>query len=189
MHPAAVPALRPAVFLDLNGTLVMPVQAESPDEYQTIPGCAEAVALLNGAGFACPVVTVQSRIAKGLYSEQDFRSWFARFQAGLRAERAEVVGPYLCPHRTSAGCACAKPRPTLYLRAADEHGIGLSRSWVVGDTEGDVRAAAAIGALGGCYVRTGWGPQPGDARETEAAFVGDDLLAVARWIVDEGARA
>jgi len=66
-----------AVFLDLNGTLVMPVQAESPDAYRTIPGAASAVAQLNSKGFLCPVITVQSRIAKGLYTETDFRTWFA----------------------------------------------------------------------------------------------------------------
>ncbi|MES2463248.1 MAG: HAD-IIIA family hydrolase [Armatimonadota bacterium] len=173
-----------AVFLDLNGTLVLPVQADSLDEYKLIPGAVEAVRLLNQKGFVCPVVTVQSRIAKEVYSEEAFVQWFEGFQAALSSNGAKVVGPYVCPHRTSDACACAKPQATLYKQAADAHSIDLSRSWVVGDTEGDIRSALAIGALGGCYVRTGWGPQAGESREEEAMFVGDDLLAVAHWILE-----
>ena len=181
---------RPAVFLDLNGTLVLPVRAASPDEFVLIPGCAGALALLGAAGFLCPVITVQSRIAKGVYTEEAFRRWFARFQGMLRREAGVdiVVGPYLCPHRAADACACAKPRPLLYQVASEEHGIDCSRSFVVGDTPGDVRAAAAIGAAGGCFVRTGWGPKPGADEEREAVFVGNDLLAVARWIVERQIR-
>src|SRR5690349_17253143 len=101
----------PAVFLDLNGTLVLPVQVNTPEEYTPIPGSTEAVCLLNRTGFLCPVVTVQSRIAKGLYSEEAFRDWFAGFQQQMAAQGAALLGPYLCPHRINADCACAKPRP------------------------------------------------------------------------------
>jgi D-glycero-D-manno-heptose 1,7-bisphosphate phosphatase len=174
----------PAIFLDLNGTLILPVQADSLAEYQVISGAAEAVAILNAAGFICPVITVQSRIAKGVYTEAEFRTWFAGFQEELAAEGARIVGPYTCPHRVSDPCECAKPQTKLFLQAARERDIDLARSWVVGDTEGDIRSAVAIGARGGCYVRTGWGPKPGEEREREAAFVGDTLLTVAHWIVE-----
>ena len=62
---------RPGVFLDLNGTLVEPLKQERLDELTLIPGVAEAVARLTAAGFVCPVVTVQSRIAKGLFTCAD----------------------------------------------------------------------------------------------------------------------
>ena len=93
----------PAVFLDLNGTLVMPVQANALEEYTSIPGSMEAVRMLNAAGFLCPVVTVQSRIAKGIYSEEAFRAWFSAFQRHMDAGGAHLLGPYLCPHRFDAG--------------------------------------------------------------------------------------
>src|SRR2546430_4318415 len=65
-----------AAFLDLNGTLVMPVQVQHPTEHWIIPGAIEAVRLLNQHGFLCPVVTVQTRIAKGYFSVADFATWF-----------------------------------------------------------------------------------------------------------------
>jgi histidinol phosphatase-like enzyme len=75
--------LRPAVFLDLDGTLVLPVQADSPNEYERIRGAAEWVHLLNKAGFLCPVITGQSRIAKGVYFEEALLYWFRGFQADM----------------------------------------------------------------------------------------------------------
>jgi len=172
-----------AVFLDLNGTIVLPVQAGSPDEYRQIGGAREAVRALCTAGFVCPVVTVQSRIAKGVYSDAAFRGWFAAFAAEWSAAGAVLHGPYLCPHRASDNCACAKPKPRLYLEAAADFSVvDFAGSFVVGDTESDLGAARALGARA-CLVRTGWGPKPGDPLELAADFVGDDLAAVTRWII------
>ena len=66
------------MFLDLNGTLVEPLKPERLDELTLILGVVEAVARLIAAGFVCPVVTVQSRIAKGLFSSAVFETWFQR---------------------------------------------------------------------------------------------------------------
>jgi len=99
---------RRGVFLDLNGTLVEPLKQERLDELTLIPGVAQAVAKLTAAGLVCPVVTVQSRIAKGLFSMADFQSWCAAFAAGLQAQGAHVVGPYVCPHRLAEPCPCKK---------------------------------------------------------------------------------
>jgi D-glycero-D-manno-heptose 1,7-bisphosphate phosphatase len=176
---------RRAVFLDLNGTLVMPVQVTSPDEYTPLPECVEAVRLLNQAEFLCPVITVQSRIEKGIYSEQAFLDWFGMFQAHLQAQNALLVGPYVCPHRFASNCACHKPQPTLYLKAAEEWNIDCQRSFVVGDSINDIRAGQAIGAKT-CFVRTGWASRYVPEFGHEADFIGDTILAVAQWILKQG---
>ena len=67
---------RKAVFLDLNGTLVLPVKPERLADLYAIPGAIAAVARLTAAGFVCPVITVQSRIAKGIFTASDFSSGF-----------------------------------------------------------------------------------------------------------------
>jgi len=79
---------RRGVFLDLNGTLVEPLKQERLDELTLISGTAKAVARLTAAGFVCPVVTVQSRIAKGLFSMADFQTWFAAFAENLEEQGA-----------------------------------------------------------------------------------------------------
>lgn len=173
-----------AAFLDLNGTLVMPVQASHPREYALLPTAVEAVRLLNRMGFTCPVVTVQSRIAKGLYSTEDFLSWFSRFRAHLSAEGATVEGPYLCPHWREDRCACKKPQSLLYRDAADHLGIDIARSVVIGDDLSDVLAAGELGCPS-CLVLTGWGERVIRERGADrmAEYVATDVLGAAQWVI------
>src|SRR3954467_6435217 len=145
---------RRAVFLDLNGTLVMPILVEHPRQLALIDGAAHAIAKLSTAGFICPVVTIQSKIEKGLFSADEFTSWFAVFKDLLGRHGADVVGPYVCPHRFANPCPCKKPNIVLYERAAVDHAIDLHRSFVVGDSAANVQAAFHFGGQG-CLVRTG----------------------------------
>jgi D-glycero-D-manno-heptose 1,7-bisphosphate phosphatase len=174
-----------AVFLDLNGTLVMPVKVGHPTEYMLLPGAGEAIRLLNQHGFICPVITVQSRISMGIFSLGAFDSWFRPFQRELRQQGAEIVGPYLCPHQSRDACKCKKPQTALYRQAAANHDIQLTRSVVVGNTLADLFAARSLGCAS-CLVRTGWGEQA--LRERNAAgaatYVAADILDAARWIVE-----
>jgi D-glycero-D-manno-heptose 1,7-bisphosphate phosphatase len=176
--------MRPAVFLDLNGTLVMPVQVTSPDDYTLIEGSIDAVGLLMEAGFICPVVTVQSRIEKGIYTEHAFLHWFSKLQQKFLSRGAELLGPYLCPHSFKTLCSCHKPQPTLFLQAARELGIDCTVSYAVGDTIDDIRAGAAIGAKR-CFVLTGWAQRYITEFGDEADFIGENILAVAQWIVED----
>jgi D-glycero-D-manno-heptose 1,7-bisphosphate phosphatase len=175
-------ALRPAVFLDLNGTLVLPVQAESPWEYRAIPGSVEAVARLGEAGFVCPVVTVQSRIGKGMYSKQEFRSWFDEFSHQAAQNSAFFAGVYLCPHRFHSGCACGKPNSLLYESAARDHHIDVRRSLVVGDSVDDLSAGWMMG-MRTCLVLTGWGEAARDRVPRDPDHISADLSQAVDWIV------
>jgi D-glycero-D-manno-heptose 1,7-bisphosphate phosphatase len=169
---------RRGVFLDLNGTLVEPLKQERLEELTLIPGVADAVAKLTTAGFVCPVVTVQSRIAKGLFTMAEFLAWFRTFAADLETRGALIVGPYVCPHRYAEPCPCKKPNLLLYEQAANEHQIAVRGSFVIGDSPEDVRAARRLGARG-CLVRTGWAKDP---RVVQTAF--EDATIVANSIVD-----
>ena len=115
-----------AVLLDLNGTVVWPLKQESLDEMTLIPGSDVAITRLLALGFVCPVVTVQSRIEKGLFTEAEFRAWFADFFGNLGLA---VKGPYVCPHRYDRPCPCEKPNSLLYQQAADELSLDLSQSY------------------------------------------------------------
>ncbi len=173
-----------AVFLDLNGTLVLPIKPDSLNDLTLIDGVSQAIARLSRAGFVCPVVTIQSRIAKGLFSMEEFHRWFDDFSAGLRACGAEIVGPYVCPHRFSEPCACKKPSTLLYERAAREHRVDLQRSFVIGDSADDVWAAYRFGGQG-CLVRSGWADEPGEVKRAApyASFVAESLSEAVNWIL------
>jgi D-glycero-D-manno-heptose 1,7-bisphosphate phosphatase len=175
-----------AVFLDLNGTLAMPVLVEHPQQLRLIAGAAEAVAKLAAAGFVCPVVTTQSRIEKGVFSAEEFASWFATFTILLRSHGGEIVGPYVCPHRFATRCECRKPSTVLYEHAAADHELDLHRSFVVGDSAADVEAAFRFGGRG-CLVRTGWGAGEGELERAMpyARHVAETLGDAVTWILRE----
>jgi D-glycero-D-manno-heptose 1,7-bisphosphate phosphatase len=175
---------RKAAFLDLNGTLVLPLKPESLEDLTAIRGAIEAVARLTRAGFVCPVITVQSRIAKGIFTADAFYAWFARFAASARRHGAELEGPYVCPHRYAEPCPCKKPQRFLYDQAIGDLEITCAGSFVIGDSPEDIQAASEIGVQG-CLVRTGWAADTGVARTaaTEAAVVSPSIVEAVEWIL------
>jgi len=178
---------RRAVFLDLNGTLVMPIKPERLSDLSLIEGADQAIARLSRAGFVCPVVTVQSRIAKNLFSEAEFRDWFRNFENQLKTRGANICGPYVCPHHFAEPCLCKKPNTLLYEQAAADHGIDLRGSFTIGDTAADVGAACRFGGHG-CLVRTGWAVGNAVIEEAAeyAACIADSLDEVVTWVLTRG---
>ena len=172
-----------AVFLDLNGTLVMPIKVQRLQELVPVADAAAAVARLTDAGFICPVVTIQSRIAKGLFSMAEFVEWFESFAASLRIEGAELVGPYVCPHRFAEPCVCKKPNALLYAKAASDHRLDLHRSYVIGDSARDIEAATRFGGEA-VLVRTGWAQSDDEVSRASpcASHVAAALSDAVDWI-------
>ena len=170
-----------AVFLDLNGTLVLPLKQRSLSEIKIIPGADLAVAKLIEEKLICPVITIQSGIAKGRFTEQEFRDWFSVFFTNLKLD---LKGPYICPHRFAEPCICKKPNSFLYEQAAKDYSIDLSRSYVIGDTSWDVIAGKNIGGRG-CLVRTGWAASESEYQNARpnASYIGQTLGDVVNWIL------
>ena len=175
---------RKAVFLDLNGTLVLPLKQERLSDLYPVPGAVEAVARLASAGFVCPVITVQSRIAKGLFSATQFVDWFREFGELVRRRGATVHGPYVCPHRYAEPCACKKPNTLLYEQAIADLRIAVADSFVIGDSPDDIRAASRLG-VPSCLVRTGWAADSKVVAtvESETSFVGPSIVEAVDWIL------
>jgi D-glycero-D-manno-heptose 1,7-bisphosphate phosphatase len=126
-------------------------------------------------------VTNQSGIARGLYSEADFRSVQQRLADLLAAEGVYLDGVYFCPHHPDCdgACDCRKPGTALYLRAAREHGIDLTRSIFTGDRLKDIEPATSLGGRG-ILVLTGYGAE--QARGYTGEVVAD-LAAVAAAVL------
>lgn len=140
--------LKAAVFLDRDGTLIYDRHyLKDPAGVELIPGAAEAVRRLRGAGFAVVVVTNQSGIARGFLTSDDFRATQARLDELLAAHGSSLDGVYVCPHHPGVTglCDCRKPAPGLFRRAAAELGLDLAHSFFVGDRWRDVAAAEVLG--------------------------------------------
>lgn len=180
------PPLRPAVFLDRDGTLnVDHGYIHRVSDWEWIPGAREALARLFKGGFALVVVSNQAGVARGLYTVSDverLHDWVGRQLAekGVGVDRF-----YFCPHHprfTSAACECRKPQPGMLLTAARELGLDLSRSFLVGDKAIDVQAARSAGVTP-LLVRTGYGRESEPEVGPLAAAVVEDVGAAAEWIL------
>lgn len=178
---------RPAVFIDRDGTINVEVDyLADPDELVLLPGASRAIARLNRAGYLTVVVTNQSGVARGLFSEERLHEIHARMRQLLAEEGATLDAIEYCPHHPEIGeapyrgaCDCRKPLPGMFERAARELGIDLGRSWAVGDSARDLEAAAALG-VPGLLVASGKEVSRGDAARYEV--VADLAAAVERII-------
>jgi D-glycero-D-manno-heptose 1,7-bisphosphate phosphatase len=155
---------RKAVFLDRDGTLIQDKDyLKDPDQVVLEQGAAEAVARLNRGGFAVVLVTNQSGVARGYYTEEDVAAVHRRLESLLDAEGARLDGLYYCPHYPEGvieeyrrSCSCRKPAGGMLLRAAEDLGIRLEGCYMIGDKLTDTKAARCEG-LTGILVRTGYG--------------------------------
>jgi D-glycero-D-manno-heptose 1,7-bisphosphate phosphatase len=164
---------QPAVFFDRDGTLNEEVEfLTAPEQLRLIPGAGRAVRAVNENGFLALVISNQSGIARGLFTEADLIPIHAKFQQELGASGGRIDRIYYCPHHPTAGippyrvdCNCRKPHPGMLRRAEEEMGADLSRSYVIGDRVVDVLAGRNAGARG-ILVLTGYGASSvGECRE------------------------
>jgi histidinol-phosphate phosphatase family protein len=136
-----------AVLVDRDGTVIEDVgYPREPERVALLPGAAEALRAFAAAGLKVVVVSNQSGIGRGLITRAEAAAVHERFVELLADEGVELAGAYYCPHAPDDGCDCRKPAPGLLLRAADELGLDLGRSVMVGDKEADVEAGRRAGA-------------------------------------------
>lgn len=151
--------LRAAVLLDRDGVII-----ENRDNYvrswadvSIYPQALEALARLHEAGYPVALVTNQSAVGRGLLSLAEARQINGRLVGAIERAGGRVEGVYMCPHAPDEGCNCRKPRPGLIWQAAEELGLDLSGSVLIGDALSDLEAGQRAGVGWTALVRTGRG--------------------------------
>jgi D,D-heptose 1,7-bisphosphate phosphatase len=142
-----------AVFLDKDGTLIENVPYNiNPEHILLTPGAREGLRLLHHAGYPLIVITNQSGVARGYFSEAALTAVEQRLRDLLAIVDVPLSGFYYCPHHPegtiapyAVDCNCRKPQPGLLQKAAAELVIDLAQSWFVGDILHDVEAGRAAG--------------------------------------------
>lgn len=180
--------MRRAVFLDRDGTInVEKDYLYQAKDFEFIPGAPEAIRLLNQAGILVIIVTNQSGVARGYYSEDDVENLHRHIASELEQYGAHVDAWFFCPHHPSGRgsyalqCNCRKPLPGMLEEAAKLYEINLEDSTMIGDKMTDITA----GQNAGCrtiLVNTGYGSD-------EKQFIGpetivcDDLLSAVKYLL------
>lgn len=176
-----------AVFIDRDGTINVDVHYLSdPDKFELYPGVCEGIKRLKANGFKIIIVTNQSGIGRGYFSERQLSDVHERMKTEFRKFGVELDGIYYCPHHPDDNCNCRKPNTGLFEKAIKEHNVDAGKSYVLGDKILDVAAGKKIGA------RTVLIPEP---HETEALlsgksewvcapdYVADDFADAVEWLL------
>jgi D-glycero-D-manno-heptose 1,7-bisphosphate phosphatase len=150
---------RRALFLDRDGVInVDHHYIFRPDQFEVIEGVFDALHRAQALGFALIVVTNQSGIARGYFSQAQYLALETHMRSVFAEQGIALDGIYHCPHHPGGSvaeftiaCDCRKPEPGMILQAAREHDIDLARSVLVGDKESDIAAATAAG-VPQCYL-------------------------------------
>ena len=181
-----------AVFLDRDGTLIEEVgYLDRKERVELYPWTIDAIRALNRASFHVVLITNQSGVARGFFTEAVVEDVHQHLAALLESGGARVDAYYYCPHHPdgkveqyAVRCDCRKPARGLVDRAVRELGVDPARSFVVGDRWLDIELARAVGARG-VLVRTGYGlTEEARPREPRAAdAIVDNLIAAASWIL------
>jgi D-glycero-D-manno-heptose 1,7-bisphosphate phosphatase len=178
-----------AIFLDRDGTLNRDVPyAHRIEDLQLLDNVTAGLARMAAMGFELVIVTNQSGIARGYYSEDDMHAFHHALCERLASERIGIAGIYYCPFHPSEGIGpyrraspLRKPRPGMILQAAARHDLDLSASFTIGDNESDILAGQAAGCRT-ILVRDGNDAAPNAELQARPDFVAADLIEAARFI-------
>jgi histidinol-phosphate phosphatase family protein len=141
--------MKRAVFLDRDGVINRKaVEGEYVtrwEDFHFLPGVAEAISLLDRAGWSVIVISNQRCVARGLLTIAELDAIHQKMVEELARSGAKLDGIYYCPHDKESACSCRKPSPGMLLTAAQEHQIDLASSWMVGDSASDIEAGKRAG--------------------------------------------
>ena len=173
-----------AVFLDRDGTINRDVPyCRRPEDFELLPTVAKGIRLLNKHGFKLVVVTNQSGIARGYFTEAMLQKIHRKMLADLALKGAFIDAIYYCPHHPDDGCSCRKPGTALFHQAETELDIDLASSYIIGDKLLDITAASGLE----CKAALVPSSEPEitlvrEGRHTVADFIGTDFYSAAAWV-------
>lgn len=188
--------LRPAVFLDRDGTVNEQMgYINHISRFHLLPNAAKAIKLLNDQDIPVIIVSNQSGLARGYFPKELLVEVHEKMNVLLNQEGASIDGLYYCPHHPEAkeeefrqACSCRKPKTGMLKQAAEELNLDLAKSFLVGDRWSDIKCAQGAGCTP-VLVLTGYGRGDqkyiGPTQDIQPSFVAEDLLQAAEWIIKQ----
>jgi D-glycero-D-manno-heptose 1,7-bisphosphate phosphatase len=172
-----------AVFLDRDGTIMEDASCVGNFErIALIPSAATALKRLQDAGYKLFVVTNQSGVGRGYFTREAVESIHAHLDEYFGKVGVRFDGYFVCPHHPEDNCDCRKPKPKFLLEAAHDHGLNLSRCFMIGDRPTDIQAGVNAGTKT-ILVLTGAGRETPAGQQIKPDFVAEDIGEAVTWIL------
>ncbi len=138
--------MRKCVFIDRDDTVAKNVPyCDSPDKFHLFPGIPEQIRRLNEAGYLVIMITNQSGINRGYFTEETLKAIHDKMNREIEAAGGHLDAIYYCPHRPDENCACRKPNTLNGERAVKDFDIDVAQSYMIGDTDMDVGFGERLG--------------------------------------------
>ena len=173
-----------AAFIDRDGTINANIgYIDNPDSFKMHSGVAEGIKLLNKDGFKVIIITNQSGIARGFFSEETLDKIHDKMKTELSDKGAKIDAIYYCPHHPDDKCDCRKPEAGLLEKAIRDFDIDIDESFIIGDRMLDVEAGHKVG------IKTVLVPENKEKVAIEMKnsrvdpdFICDDFITGAEWV-------
>ena len=161
------------IFLDRDGVINKDLNyLYKIDNFKFINGVFHACNYLQNIGYKIIIVTNQSGISRGYYSETDYLVLCKWMVSKFRENGIEILNVFHCPHSPDESCNCRKPKPGMLLNAKVKYNVDMQNSWMVGDRENDIKAANEAGIQNTILVRSGHNI---DERNSNAVHIIDSI--------------
>ncbi|MDR0579884.1 MAG: D-glycero-beta-D-manno-heptose 1,7-bisphosphate 7-phosphatase [Campylobacteraceae bacterium] len=145
-----------AIFLDRDGVInIDKGYVYKKEDFIFAPDIFEALRYFLSQGYLLFIVTNQSGIARGYYSEEDFLKLTKYMINEFAKQNIKITKLYYCPHAPETNCPCRKPNPKMLLDAQREFDIDMSASWLIGDKQSDIEAGIKAGVKNLIYIGEG----------------------------------
>ena len=174
------------VLLDRDGVINVDSDdyIKTPEEWKPIPGSLEAITLFNKNGYKVIVITNQSGLGRGFYTESTLAEMHQKMHRLTEEKGGRIDAIYVCPHTPDDQCLCRKPKPGLLLQFAKEKNISLADVYFIGDKLADIQAAEAAGA-NPILVKTGKGQKTIKNNPKLNLPIFENLHDAAKFIISE----
>ena len=124
-------------------------------DFEFISGVFSTCQYFNHLGYEIIIVTNQSGISRDYYSESDYKIITDWMVGQFKNNNINILDIFHCPHSPKSNCSCRKPKPGMFISAKNKHNIDMGKSWMIGDSEGDITAANLAGIKNTILVRSG----------------------------------
>ena len=168
------------IFLDRDGVINKDTNYLSKiEEFEFINGIFKTCQYLLSLDYEIIIVTNQSGIARGYYSEKDFQNITQWMLSQFKINGVKILDVLHCPHSPDSNCNCRKPKPGMFIKAKNKYGIDMEKSWMVGDKEVDIIAANNSGIVNTILVRSG---HEINEKKSNAKFIINSIYQISKVV-------